>query len=128
MATLFATVVPWLLFGVGTLLWCQLARQNGRILLRLESIEQNLAVRDTSSSRRKSAGLSVGTYAPDFELPDLAGARRKLSEFHSRDVLLIFFNPKCGFCTRMAADLAALPPHGDDGRATPVVITTGDAN
>jgi peroxiredoxin len=43
-------------------------------------------------------------------------------------VLLIFFNPKCGFCTKMAADLAALPIDGANGRAVPVVVTTGDAD
>ena len=39
----------------------------------------------------------------------LAGVRRKLSEFRGQEVLLIFVNPKCGFCTKMADDLAALP-------------------
>ena len=38
--------------------------------------------------------------------------RHKLSEFRGKDVLLIFFNPKCGFCTKMADDLAALPLDG----------------
>jgi peroxiredoxin len=66
--------------------------------------------------------------APDFELPDLAGTRHTLSEFRGRDVLLMFFNPKCGFCTKMASDLAALPAEGGNGRAVPVVVTTGDAD
>ena len=64
--------------------------------------------------------------APDFELPDLAGERHKLSEFRGKDLLLIFFNPKCGFCTKMADDLAALPLDGENGRAVPLVVTTGD--
>jgi peroxiredoxin len=42
-------------------------------------------------------------------------------------VLLVFFNPQCGFCTQMAADLAALPTKGGDQRAVPIVVTTGDA-
>jgi len=41
--------------------------------------------------------------------------------------LLIFFNPQCGYCTQMAADLAALPLDGGDQRAVLVVVTTGDA-
>ena len=53
--------------------------------------------------------------------------RRKLSEFREQNVLLIFFNPQCGYCTKMAADLAALPADGGDQRAVPVVVTTGDA-
>jgi peroxiredoxin len=43
-------------------------------------------------------------------------------------VLLVFFNPQCGFCTKMAADLAALPADGRDQRAVPIVVTTGDAD
>src|SRR5689334_21506958 len=123
-AVLFGTVLPWLLLAVGTWLGYQLVRQNGRILLRLEAIEQQLGAR-APAPRREPAGLPVGTVAPDFELPDLAGGRHKLSEYRGQDVLLIFFNPKCGFCTKMAADLAALPIETGGGRAMPLVVTTG---
>src|SRR5262245_25121588 len=125
MTLLFGTVLPWLLIAVGTWLGYQLVRQNGRILLRLEAIERQLGAR-APAQRREPAGLPVGSVAPDFELPDLAGVRHKLSEFRGQDVLLIFFNPKCGFCTRMAADLAALQPEAGGGRAMPLVVTSGD--
>jgi peroxiredoxin len=124
---IFGTVLPWLLIGVGTWLGYQLVRQNGRILLRLEAIEKRLVSR-APTQRREAGGLPVGTAAPEFELPDLAGVRRKLSEFRGKYVLVIFFNPKCGFCTKMAADLAALPLEGGAGRAVPLVVTTGDAD
>jgi peroxiredoxin len=124
---LVAAVFPWLLIGIGAWLGYQLVRQNGRILLRLEAIEKRIATRP-NEHRREPGGLPVGTVAPDFDLPDLAGASRKLSEFRGHDLLLIFFNPKCGFCTKMAADLAALPHHGGAGRALPIVVTTGDAD
>jgi peroxiredoxin len=74
-----------------------------------------------------AGGLPLGAVAPEFELDDLAGVPRKLSDFRGRDVLLIFFNPKCGFCTKMAADLAALPAETTGGQAMPLVVTTGDA-
>ncbi|HKA05800.1 MAG TPA: redoxin domain-containing protein, partial [Gemmataceae bacterium] len=74
------------------------------------------------------AGLPIGAPAPDFELPDLVGVRRKLSEFRGQDVLLIFFGPKCRFCTKMASDLAALPADGASGRPVPIVVTNGDAD
>ena len=128
MTTLVLTsVLPWLLLAVGAWLGYQLVRQNGRILLRLEAIEKRLAKRP-AEEQRKAAGLPIGAPAPDFELPDLDGIRRKLSELRGKELLLIFFNPKCGFCTRMAADLAALSPEGGAARATPIVVTTGDAN
>ena len=124
-ALVFGTVLPWLLIGVGTWLGFQLVRQNGRLLLRLETIEKQLAPR-AGAKPREAGGLPIGMAAPDFELPDLTGVRHKLSEFRDRNVLLIFFNPQCGYCTKMAPDLAALPEGGGD-RPVPVVVSTGDA-
>jgi peroxiredoxin len=127
MTLVIGTVVPWLLIAVGTWLGYQLVRQSGRILLRLEAIERQLGAR-APVQRSESTGLPVGAVAPDFELPDLAGVRRKLSQFRGKELLLIFFNPKCGFCAKIAADLAAIPIEGGEGRATPLVVTSGDAD
>src|SRR5262249_17571850 len=124
MAIVLGTVLPWLLLFVGAWLGFQLVRQNGRILVRLEAIEQRMAPR-RSEKPQQPRGLTPGTVAPDFELPDLAGERHKLSKFRGKDLLLIFFNPKCGFCTKMADDLAALPLDDENGRAIPIVVTTG---
>ncbi|MFO1095352.1 MAG: redoxin domain-containing protein [Planctomycetaceae bacterium] len=126
MTLVFETVLPWLLVVVGGWLLLQLVRQNGRILLRLESIERRLLPPPGSPGRTPAQGLPLGSPAPEFELPDLSGARHKLSAWRGRDILLIFFNPGCGFCTRMAADLAAVPFDGAGGRPLPVVVTTGE--
>jgi peroxiredoxin len=129
MTIVFGTVLPWLLIGIGTWLAYQFVRQNGRILLRLEAIEQQIGAGATprdGARKQEAGGLPLGTVAPDFELPDLTGVRRKLSEFREQNVLLVFFNPQCGYCTKMAADLAALP-EADDQRPVPIVVTTGDA-
>src|SRR6186713_3289861 len=106
MTIVFGTVLPWLLIAIGTWLAYQIVRQNGRILLRLEAIEKQIGPRP--EAKRDVGGLTLGTVAPDFELPDLTGVLRKLSEFRKQNVLLVFFNPQCGYCTKMAADLAAL--------------------
>src|SRR5262245_55014587 len=127
MTIVFGTVLPWLLIAIGTWLAYQLVRQNGRILLRLESIEKQIGTR-AGAKPREAGSLPVGTAAPDFELPDLAGVRRKLSGFRGQDVLLIFFNPQCGFCTKMAADVAALPTDCSNQRPVPIVVTTGDVD
>jgi peroxiredoxin len=121
----FGTILPWLLVAVGMWLGFQLVRQNGRILVRLEAIEKRMSPRGAEKPK-EARGLPVGALAPDFELPDLTGNRHKLSGFRGKDLLLIFFNPKCGFCTKMADDLAALPLNDENGRAVPVVVTTGD--
>jgi peroxiredoxin len=72
-------------------------------------------------------GLPVGSTAPEFELPDLAGARQALSQWRGQRLLLIFFSPRCGFCLQMAPALASLPVHGANGNPLPLVVTTGDA-
>src|SRR4051794_28277022 len=115
MTIVFGTVLPWVLIAIGTWLAYQLVRQNGRILLRLEAIEEQIGAR-SRAKRPDGAGLPLGTLAPDFELPVFSGVRHKLSDFRGRTVLLIFFNPQCGYCTKMAADLAALPMEGSDSR------------
>jgi len=123
-AIVFGSVLPWLLVAVGASLGYQVVRQNGRILLRLEAIERRLTPRPAEQGRERE-GLPLGSLAPDFELPDLAGKPHKLSEFRGKDLLVIFFNPKCGFCTKMAGDLAALPFDGANDSAVPIVVTTG---
>jgi peroxiredoxin len=124
MTFVFGTGLPWLLIAVGTWLGHQIVRQNGRILLRLDSLEQQL--RPRPAQRREPSGLPLGSVAPDFVLPDLAGINHKLSDYRGQHVLLMFFNPSCGFCTRMADDLAALSARGNETMAVPLVVSTGD--
>jgi peroxiredoxin len=131
MLIVFGLVMPWLLIGVGCWLFHQLVRQNGRMLLRLESLEARLSQVGTNPTPTPAEepvrGLAVGTDAPGFELADLSGRKRSLAQFRGRHVLLVFFNPGCGFCTQMLPQLAALPPDGGKGRPAPVIVTTGDA-
>src|SRR5215471_19070829 len=93
----FGLIVGWAAILVGCWLGWQLLRQNGRLLLRLEAIEKHL---DESGGGNKAAGLPLGSPAPDFELPDLAGVRKRSAELLGlgQPQLLIFFNPGCGFC------------------------------
>ena len=154
-------ILPLVIVALGCWLGAQLVRQNGRMLLRLDSLEQRLVEQTEQLNQRLGQmsgaleeqggqlgniltqravpdaapqpapdlpnGLPVGAIAPDFELPDLSGGRKSLSQFRGHRVLLVFFDPRCGFCTQMASDLAALPVDGSDGRPIPVVVTTGDA-
>jgi peroxiredoxin len=139
-------VLPWLIVALFIALGCwigfQLIHQNGRLLSRLEAMEQRLgqlaalpaapSLPPAPAAAPQPApgpppGLSLGSPAPAFELPDLDGGRKSLTEFRGRRLLVIFFNPRCGFCTRMAPDIAALPVEGANGRPLPLVVTTGDA-
>src|SRR5213593_3017727 len=104
-------LLPGLLAALGGWLLYQLLRQNGRILRRLETLERQVARpgRGSLPAPGPSPGLPVGALAPDFQLASLAGGYKRLSDWRGRRVLLIFFNPRCGFCSQMVPDLAALP-------------------
>ena len=86
-------------FAGGWLAW-QLLRQNGRILLRLDELEQRLDERELGGDAEPE-GLPLGSEAPAFELSGLTGERKSLAQFRGQRVLLIFFNPACGFCREM---------------------------
>src|SRR3954453_3697393 len=59
LALVFGMVLPWLLIALGAWLGYQLLRQNGRILLRLDSIEKQLRPHG-GAPRRGGGGLPVG--------------------------------------------------------------------
>ena len=119
-------VLPWAIVALGCWVAFQLMLQNGRLLLRLEKVEQQLSQIEAASRAPPSAApaqpsLALGAEAPDFELADLAGEKGRLSDYRGRRVLLVFFNPQCGYCATMAPDLAALSL----ADPLPVVVTTG---
>jgi peroxiredoxin len=124
---IFGLVLPWLLLAAGLWLGYQLLLQNGRIVVRLEMLEKQMrqlavAMGPDSDSPQ---GLPLGAAAPEFELPDLAGQAHRLSVFRSRRGLLIFFNPKCGHCVKMAPELAALERHDRKEGPVLILVTTG---
>src|SRR4051812_4446753 len=100
--------LAWLAILLGGWLGWQLLRQNGRLLLRLEELEKRLNELEFGEGKEPT-GLPLSSQAPAFELPDLAGDRKSLAEYRGKPVLLIFFNPACGFCRELLPKLAALP-------------------
>jgi peroxiredoxin len=133
-------VLCWGAIVAGCWLGWQLLRQNGRLLLRLDELEKRLDEFEFGEGDQPP-GLPLGSAAPAFELPDLVGGRQSLAQFHGQPVLLVFFNPECGFCREMMPKLAALPPHpvplpvgrGEGGRSPGeglpflLILSTGDA-
>jgi peroxiredoxin len=97
------TILSWLaVFTSGWLAW-QLLKQNGRLLLRLEELEKRIDLLEFGEEERPK-GLSLGSDAPAFELPDLAGERNSLAQYR-RPLVLIFFNPACSFCRELLPKL-----------------------
>ncbi len=126
---IIALTIAWIAVLVLCWLGWQLLRQNGRILLRLEALEQRLNELEFGGSEAPE-GLPIGSVAPEFDLPDLAGQRRTLVQCRAQPLLLIFFNPDCGFCRDLAAKLAALPQNSrpvPGGKPSLVILSTGGA-
>jgi methylamine dehydrogenase accessory protein MauD len=93
----------------------QLLAQNGRLVVRMEALEDQIA--SIAGSDRTAAapvaaglegkGLPVGTPAPQFSLPGVYGETVTLSSLCApgRRVLLVFSSPSCGPCEALAPTL-----------------------
>jgi methylamine dehydrogenase accessory protein MauD len=82
----------------------QLFRQHGRLIARIQELEQQAA--PTTPSR----GPKQGEPAPAFELPDLDGESRSLDDLlaSGRPLALVFTDPDCGACDQLLPELARL--------------------
>lgn len=99
--------------GQAVLLY-QIVKQQGGLLMRLDQVERHLGLsRQAAVDRgtvaiqaRQPSGLPIGTALPDFELSDLDGRTHSLQGLRGRRVLLVNWSAQCGFCDRIAGDLA----------------------
>ena len=83
--------------------------------------------RQASAAAARPVTPPVGAEAPDFRLPLLGGGEASLSEFRGRDVVLLFWNPRCGFCQQLLPDLIAWEQDRPPDAPELLVISTGDA-
>jgi len=91
----------------------QLYRQNGRLLERIEVLEQHasglfIEAPMPALAEGPKIGLPPGAMAPEFELLDLHGQARTLQFLLSdrKPLMLLFVDPECGPCTAMLPDVA----------------------
>ncbi|MFO1433547.1 MAG: TlpA disulfide reductase family protein [Candidatus Competibacteraceae bacterium] len=105
----------------------EVIKQQGRLLLRLDGIEQRLGMRAPAGAPAQPAGLAVGTAFAPFKLPDLTGKEVALEDFRGRQVLLINWSPQCGFCARIAQELAGLREAFQQHKIELVLAAHGDA-
>ena len=117
------------IFATLCALFYQLLRQQGRILLRLDSLEQNgtVGLETQAGSGLEPIGLSVGTQFPAFRFPDLAGRTVGLKDFAGKRVLLVHWSADCSFCTAVAKDLALLEDAFTKSNAQIILLSRADA-
>ena len=72
--------------------------------------------------------LAAGDALEDFTLPDLDGTERSLSDTRGRRTLLVNWSPGCGFCVKIADELAALHPLLAEHDVELVFVTLGHAD
>jgi peroxiredoxin len=100
--------------GICGALLLNLLRQNGRLLLRIESLEGRLdgagiAPTLDSTEQEEEAGLPVGSPAPAFSLSGLHGETLTLDALRvaGKPVLLVFTDANCGPCNALLPEIAA---------------------
>ena len=79
----------------------------------------------TAAAPSRPARPQIGEPAPAFTLPNLSGETVSLSDFLGKKTLLLFWNPSCGFCQQMLADLKAWEAEPPQGTLTLLVVSTG---
>ncbi len=83
-------------------------------------------MKSVRESRINRNGLRAGTVAPVFALPDLAGNERSLAEFRGRRVLLVFTDPTCKPCDKVASELVAVHDEHRSNELEVVAVSRGD--
>jgi peroxiredoxin len=78
-----------------------------------------------NQSGRRPSTPGVGQAAPHLSLPDLSGATLRLSDYRGQELLLLFWDPQCGFCQQMLGDLRAWEAEAGSGAPKLVVVSNG---
>jgi peroxiredoxin len=105
-ATFSLALAGFLLLILLSLMLFNLLRQNGRILLRLEALEQG---QPAAAQQPGDQGLPVGSPAPTFALQGLHGETLTLDALRAegKPVMLVFSDPNCGPCNELMPEIAA---------------------
>jgi peroxiredoxin len=113
-----------------------LLSQNGRVLLRLDTIETTLtdgspagvAAAQPAAPAAPRVGLAEGSPAPGFRLEGLHGETMTLDALRApgKPVMLIFSDPNCGPCNALLPDLGKWQ-RDHAGKLTIALISRGTA-
>ena len=71
------------------------------------------------------AARAVGEPAPEVKLTDLEGKTVVLEDFRGKEILVIFWNPGCGFCQQMLPDLKEWEADPPESAPRLLVVSAG---
>jgi peroxiredoxin len=72
-----------------------------------------------------AAAQPVGEEAPEVKLPDLEGYTVELADFRGEQILVLFWNPGCGFCQQMLSDLREWEENRPEEAPKLLVVSAG---
>ena len=126
---LAAGIVLAVLLAAGGMAFVSLLRAHGRVLVRLEQMEDTFAeagLRVADAAPVLEFGLELGTPAPMFTAVDSAGAEVTLDDLLAPGppLLLVFTSPHCGPCQALLPDVAEWQAE-HAGRLTLAVASEG---
>lgn len=120
-------IVCGLLACAGAWAALELAMQNGRLMLRIEGLEQRLAgSAQADAGGGDPLGLPSGSVLNDFALPLLSGGTMTLLQWRGKKVALIFVSPKCAHSVKLLPQLAEASKSRTSDSPELLIITTGD--
>jgi peroxiredoxin len=67
----------------------------------------------------------LGEPAPEIKRTDLKGKDIDLADFRGEETLVLFWNPGCGFCQQMLADLKEWETNPPEGAPRLLVVSAG---
>jgi peroxiredoxin len=111
------------LIGLGYWFCYQLLVQHGRVLLRVEALENRSPASPAVGALTR--GLPLGTVMHDFDLPTLAGGRMTRSQWRGRRLVVIFVDPACRFSRTLLRELAMRPMHASRTQPQPLIVSRG---
>ncbi len=107
----------------------QVVRQQGRMLLRFDGLEQRLQGGPPEFPATPPAGLPLGTPAPEFTLSQVGGGSATLAGLlmNEKPALLVFSNPDCGPCQALFPEVASWQ-RDLAGTLTVAIVSEGSAS
>ena len=70
-------------------------------------------------------GPELGEPAPDLRLADLEGETVELGDFRGEKILVLFWDPDCGFCQQILPDLKRLEENRPEDAPKLLVVSAG---